>query len=337
MGPTRKRSPRAFTAVELAAAVAAGVVICAFLVLIGSNQRRLARLGDDIAHMKEIGQGTFQYQADNADLFCTFSWQHGQVYQTQYPDLGNAADDLQAGADQLVYLLRTRGGLSASQMPRVIGSFAHPLYTTVVLADYLDKSLPWLPAVSSGDTFRLRWEGDPACFRSHCIGCQPDPAGPGMRWLFSASYQPSVSFYDRSPVGRRISQAGEEYNLYLDNYPTLGGITMSNVARPSQKVVYAPQNAWHFGSRQPFCTHIQARLPLLMAEGSVPVRSAADANPGWDPNNPSATTTILYDSTSAGRCWDSPSLTVGGDFVLGRFRYTRNGIAGRDFGGPEIP
>jgi hypothetical protein len=218
------------------------------------------------------------------------------------------------------------------------GFFPHALYNLLPLAVYLDRPLPWLTTVSSADRPRLKWGADPTCFSQGCfLPCQPTPGGFGNRWPCSSSYTAGPAFYDQSPPGQRISQNAEGYNMYIVSpQTTLSGVQLSRVAHPSQKVAYAPQNAWHFGARQPFCTHDQARLPLLMVDGGAPVRSAAESNNGWDPNStsPTAYVSLSYFPTN---CWDPPPINPTGDFVKGRFRYTRNGILGRDFGGPETP
>jgi len=332
------RAPRGFAMIEaIAVGVVAVVVICLLLIL-GQGSRRLGRIGEDLAHLKELGAMTGQYSADNAERFWTFSWVHGQVYQTQYPDLNNAADDLQAAANQMVYLIRTRGNMPT--MPAVSAVIPHFLYSHLVLADYGNKGLPWLGAVSSGDKNRRQWEMNPGCFFQNCFGPnQPDAGNPiNWRYAFSSSFSPVPAFFDGSPVGSRIEQS-VNYNTYLVFMTTavLGGQLMSSVANPSQKVVLHDQNAWHLGSRQPYCTHTEARLPLLMADGASSVRAAKDANPGWQPNNPMALapTQIVYSGPPS---WMPPPLSPSGsDYAQGQFRWTRQGLGGRDFGGPEVP
>lgn len=326
---------RGFSAVELVALLIVVPVIAALVLIAGSDHRRLARLGDDVAHLKEIGTATAQYQADNGDLFWTFSWQPGHGYQTQYPDLNNATTSLDAAANQAVYLLRTKAG--RPETPIIMGWLPHPSYGHLVLIDYLPGGLPNRAVVSSEDRVRQQWASDPACFDLGCFACEPGNGGGNIRWPYSASFMPGVAFFDQSPVGSRVNQASLQYNLYY-TYGTsvLGGAMLSGVAFPSQKVLVHDQNARHFGSRRPYCTHVEARLPLLMVDGSVPVRAAANANPGWDPNQPTnpLAPQIVYSSPP---CWDPPSLQPGGDYAYVRFRYTRQGIAGRDFGGPERP
>src|SRR5262249_21717174 len=153
------------------------------------------------------------YAAENADFFWTFSWRRGQAYQTQYPELNNAADALSAAANQMVYLLRTRGG--RPDMPIFPNIFPHPLYSHLVLADHLGQGFPWKTVISSGDENRRRWADDPACFDQGCfLPLQPNPDPSQKRWPYSASFQTCVAFYDRSPLGYRLNQVGNPYNLY---------------------------------------------------------------------------------------------------------------------------
>jgi hypothetical protein len=328
-----------FMLTDLAAALIVAVIVAAFLVLCGANQRRLARLGDDLAHLKDIGAATLHYGADNLDTFPTYSWRRGPApvdpSDPNATGLLTASGDLQAAANQMVYILRTRG--RQTDFPVLNGFIPHILYNHLPLAAYLDRDLPWRTAVSSADRNRLQWSQDPACFNIGCFPCQPSPSDPNnRRWPFSGSFMPGIAFFDLSPAASRISQQGQ-YNFYITSSSTvLGGCRLSSVAFPSQKAMIHDQNARHFGDLQPYCTHPQARLPLLMSDGSVPVRSAADANPGWNPNSPTTPSPLTFLYAPSGNCWEPAPISPSGDLVQGRFRYTRNGIFGRDFGGPEV-
>src|SRR5262249_32437507 len=122
--------------------------------------------------------------------------------------------------------------------------------------------------------------------------------------------------------------------ILIPSTAVLGPQHFTNVANPSQKVLVHDRNAWHFGSRQPYCTHPEARLPLLFVDGSVPIRHAPEGHLAGSPNNLSSPipTSVIYSPS----CWEPPALNGGGDSVQGRFRFTRNGVLGRDFGGPEV-
>jgi hypothetical protein len=75
----------------------------------------------------------------------------------------------------------------------------------------------------------------------------------------------------------------------------------------------------------------QARVPLLFFDGSVNVRRTADSNPGWRPNQPAFDCHWFWYQPAA---WEPP--TTNGQFheiVAGRYRWTRGGLKGIDFGG----
>src|SRR5262245_21346039 len=227
-----RRPARGFVLIEAAAVVLVIVVLLAVLSLCAGGSRRLGRLGEDIARLKQVGAATGQYGADNGDLFWTFSWRHGQVYQTQYPDLNNAFDDLQAASNQAVYLMRTLG--NRPNMP-VLGSFIpHISYSHLVLAAYTNQRLPWLGMVSSGDVYRRKWEMDPACLFQNCFApYQPNGSDPSnWRWVFSSSFAPVVALFDGSPVGARLDQSGNSVNqyFYFGQNTILGGQSLASVA-----------------------------------------------------------------------------------------------------------
>lgn len=325
---------RGFALVELAAVAAVAVAAAAILLIASSDSRRLARLNQDVAQLRSMGAAVQAYGADNSDLFPTFSWRAGESH-SQYPELNNAGSDLQAAANQLVHILRTRGG--RPDMPVMFALLPHFRYSHLILADYTGQPIPWIAAISSADTHRLRWARDPACFDQNCFGpYQPSPGtSTNKRWPYSSSFEPTLAFIDRSAAPSCVSNQ-QSYNIYLvPGAVLLGGAPMAQVRHPSQKVMLHDTNARHFGPRQPYSTHDEARLPLLMADGSVPVRAAANSNPGWQPNAPTSTVSLQF-SYAPQNLWEPPPLNPGGDWVQGRFRYTRSGILGRDFGGPEV-
>src|ERR1051326_4036170 len=169
----QNRAHRGFVLVEAVAIAAVVGLLVALLCVMAGGSRRLGRVGDDVSHLKLLGSLTGQFAADNADRFWTFSWRHGETHQTQYPDLNNAADDLQAAANQAVYIMRTKGGLP--NMPVINSWIPHIGYSNLVLADYANAGLPSLNMVSSGDTYRRRWEQDrTGFFQGAYLPYQPD-------------------------------------------------------------------------------------------------------------------------------------------------------------------
>lgn len=327
--------------IEGAAIVVVAALLAALLLVMGGESRRQARLGEDIAKLRQFGAATGSYAADNADLFWSFSWKKGQSL-SQYPDLNNAASDLQAGANQAVDILRRRAGREDIQpIPLWI---PHWQFSYLALADHMLTPLPDLGAVSAADERRTTWARNPKGFDAGLY-----PPGPtstsapgtnnGKRWPYSASFHTPTAFYDGSITPYRVSQAGVHNLFSVPAEAQLGGRPVSECAFPSHKTHLHDSSARHFGTRVAYCTHDQARLSLLFVDGAVSVRAAKDSNPGWQPNSPAPgpPTQFNYQPDA----WEPPTLSgTPAEPVIGRFRWTRgcpaNMLAGRDFGGPEV-
>ncbi len=75
---------------------------------------------------------------------------------------------------------------------------------------------------------------------------------------------------------------------------------------------------------------------MLFGDGSVSVRSMSEANWGFQPNSPfsNSPTRIRYSPDLA---WEPPARNgLVEEWVNGGVRFTRSGLRGRDFGGPEV-
>ncbi len=323
---------RGFTQIELVALVVVGGLLTALLITLGES-RRQARLGEDMAKLRQIGAWTGHYAADNQDAYWTYSWKKGQSL-SQWPDLNNATSDLQAAANQAVDILRRVAGQLDIQP--IVAWIPHVLYSHLPLEDYLKTGMPDLTFVSAADKFLYECARDP----EFCQSCQMVPPPPGCgtnagkRVPFGASFGISTAFYDGSDAANRISQ-GSQHNQYFVPNGSLAGKPVSSVAFPSQKVHAHDGAARHFGPRVSHCAFPEMRLPLLFADGSVRVHASADANPGWHPNQPTAGTTTSYSYTPG--VWEPPTPSgLPSELVTaGRYRWTRGFLDGRDFGGPE--
>jgi len=120
----------------------------------------------------------------------------------------------------------------------------------------------------------------------------------------------------------------------------LGGAKLGDVATPAAKVQIHDSHGRHFGADQVYYAYPQARQPLLMFDGSVNVRVTADANPGWDPENPDSEETLFFFYKP--EPWEPPAVLgqlAGGVYdamEAGWYRWTRLGLRGVDYGGSEV-
>ena len=53
----------------------------------GGHLRRLAKLGEDLAHMRQIASATSAFASDNSDLVWGFSWRANTTFSTPWGDL----------------------------------------------------------------------------------------------------------------------------------------------------------------------------------------------------------------------------------------------------------
>ena len=131
-------SCRGFALVELAAIGVVGALLAVMLLVSAGESRRLGRLGEDIAKLRQIGAWTASYGNDHTDQVWGFSWKKNQAL-SQYPPLNNASTDVQAAANQAVDILRRVAGREDIQP--IAGWIPYPYYSHLALADYI-KLLP---------------------------------------------------------------------------------------------------------------------------------------------------------------------------------------------------
>lgn len=334
---TAPRRRTGFALVELMAAMAVVGLLAAVLLVTSGDSRRRARLAGSIANLQEFAVGTQAYAADNADRFWTFSWRAG----VDYGFGGVAGNDNEAATHQAVEILRRRAG--RTDIGVIFNWFPYNNYNQLVLADYLDRDVLAPAWISPEDRNRLGWRRDPLAYFS--LTNRPNyPAATNdeKRWPYSSSYEMGPAFVGpdavingvptiaQDPNGHRFYQVG-------NSLTRLGQRHGSEVAFPSRKAMLYEQNQRFFGERDAFFMYREARIPILFADGSVSVRSMDNANNGFQPNSPlsSIPTRLFYTPDTN---WESPTLNgAPAELVIGRIRWTRSGLRGRDFGGPEVP
>jgi hypothetical protein len=335
MGSTNARGTgRGFAIIDLAAVVVVVGVVVAILAVGGRESRRVGRLGECLGNLRQYGTAVASYRADNADLVPTFSWRTG-VTPSQYPDLQNAFSDQDAAAKQAVDILRRRAG--RTDIPAITGWLPHLFYSHLVLEDYFEISLPASGVVCPEDRNRLQWAADPHGF-DQCL-YSPNPGcggGNAARWPYSGTYelQPSFCSLDSNGNGQTtIAQAQVHNQFYAGSL--LGRRAMTEVQYPSQKVMVYEGHGRHTGPRVAFYAYEEARASVMTADGSAAQRLGRDANLGWRPDTPlSPSPTIMSYIPGV---WEPPTLSgESSQAVIGRYRWTRRGLAGRDFGGPDI-
>ena len=311
--------------------------LLAFLSLAAADSRRRSRAAGSIDNLHFFAAGTQSYAADHNNRFWTFSWTAG-TQSTEYPDLNFAQSDLQAAANQAVYIMRRLGNVT--QVPVINNWIPHINYSYLTLFKHQGVGLPSRVAVSPEDRIRLSWQRDAAGF----LALPARPAGSSnlnLRWIFSSSYETGPAFWSPdAAVGQvqAISQSSTHSAYFVPSNVPFGNRTLDQVRHPANKAQLWDSHQRDLGRRVPFYAVQDSRVPVLCVDGSAGLRSARYTNTGFQPNTPQSpsSTSFTYQPDPA---WEPPAVTPGlqSDVVIARQRYTRSGLRGRDFNGPEVP
>jgi len=338
------RKGRGFALLELATVIVLIGLLAAVLVALGAEQRRNGRLVECTSNLKRLGAGMAVFASDREDEIATFYWQGGETQEVCNQGPTMLGDDLDAAAWQAVDILRCFAG--REDIDFINGWIPHVFYSQLPLAQHMGWELPSKTFVCPADTNRLNWQDDPEgkFDQGFWLPLQPNPTDSNKRWPYSASYQLVPAGWDlnQSEPGdgvTRVSQGFGWDSYSIPNDASFGPSLVSDVAHPAGKVEHMESHQRHFGdARQPLFGLEEARIPLLMFDGSVSVRATADANPGWRPESPTDPCPSEFFYNPGNSPWFPPAIGIDGpglDIVTGFYRWTRLGLKGIDFGGAE--
>lgn len=331
----RPTTRRGLALIEVLVALVMLAVVISGLVLTAARDRRESRLAGSFDNLRFFAAGTQSYAADNANRFWTFSWQAGPQ-NTEYPDLNFAVSDLQAAANQAVYIMRRLG--TVPEIPAISNWVPHIQYSYLPLIEHQGLALPSRVAVSPEDRVRLSWQRDAAGF----LALPARPSGSGglvLRWIYSGTYELGPAFWSpdaaSGPV-QTVTQSSTHNTYFIPGNTLLGNRTLDQVRYPANKAQMWDSHQRDLGRRVPFFAVQDARVPVLCADGAVGLRSTRYTNLGFQPSSPQSigSTTFSYQPDPF---WEPPAVTPGQstDLVQGQQRWTRWGLRGRDFNGPE--
>lgn len=326
-----------FTLIELLVVIAiVGVLIGILLPALG-QARRASRTAVCMSNMRQQGLGFASYAGDARGLLGTFSWRGGQSNST-FSDLNGAATDSGAHMNQCVDIIRR--WMNADQ-PAFTDVMVDRNYTYLVILDagHFGERVPEPAVVCPEDGATQAWQRS-ARSPGEALSTTGDPFpsdSPEFKMTLPAwsTYQLIPSAWTPLIGQGAMVQAADDYSKYTI---TVGATTfaqrrMDEVLFPSQKVAMFDLFDRHSSSKAKFHAYEDAKQPLMMFDGSVAMRLTKQSNIGWNPSVPRASSPTIYRYQPLSALDPPTKSGQQSDRVFGYYRWTRNGLAGVDFGG----
>ncbi|MFK7759780.1 MAG: type II secretion system protein [Phycisphaerales bacterium] len=348
---------KAFTLIELLVVIAIIALLIGILLPALGQARRSAQNVVAQANARSLNTGAANYAGDSDDAIFSFTWREGGTYINLFR--GNqrtATSDTEAAAWQAQDILQRATGRITGQ-GRVLaptGRLMHRRYSHLVLLDYLTDRQPEPIAASPFDKNLIDWQSDPLGYtepgNSFPYGNgQPDQAGYDTDadwaqnkikalWGFASTYQMVPAAWNTDGINGTNTYAPIDSTPHLftpiDGAPQLGRRRMTQVAHPSAKVMLFEEFDRFSDPAGLYFAYPEAKANLAFFDGSVRQESSQDSNPGWNPSAPNAPWLQTYVPL------DTFPLPKGGlgdqTAYCQRYRWTRNGLQGIDFGGKDV-
>ena len=344
-----KRQKSAFTLIELLVVIAIIALLISILLPAIGQARKTARIAVCGMNLKQLGTATQTYAADFRDKVASFTWTTGTNTRPFTGDIdlfGPFGEDISAAAAQAIWIMRKRADEPAPTFRGLIGTWIpHVFYSHLVLQDYLASRLPEKMVVCPEDAPRNLWQSDPkGAFRRDALKPQPNGTEPlNWRYPYSSSYELTVSAY--SPDNQ--SRDGGPYQVQQQSHATffvnpsasrnvLGRRTIPEITFPASKVEFFEAGSRHGSKLQTHAFMSDAKCQHIFFDNSVRMMNSRDSTLNFQPNSPGLAEALQL--TYEVSPWEPGYDRFADQNVLfnSRFRWTRGGLKGVDFGGGNI-
>lgn len=347
---------KAFTLIELLVVIAIIALLIGILLPALGQARRSAQNVVAQANVRSLNTGAANYAGDSDDRIFSFTWRGGEIYTMLHNGKPKVMPDDQGAASRQAQniLQRATGRINGdARIGNPAQRLMHRRYSHLVLLDYLTDRQPEPIAASPFDKNLIDWQEFPLEYREDSNSLpygngDPEEAGydtdPNWDSEFITMLWPFASTYQMVPAAWNTD--GINTNTYhpvpgtphlfssIDEDPKLGRRKMTQVAHPSAKVMMFEEFDRFSDPKGLYFAYPESRCNLAFFDGSVRQEQTGDANPGWNPdqkNQPWLQTYVPLDT------FPLPKGGLGDqDTYCQRYRWTRWGLQGIDFGGKDV-
>ena len=350
---------KAFTLIELLVVIAIIALLIGILLPALGQARRSAQNVVAQANVRSLNTGAANYAGDSDDRVFSFTWRGGGNYTMLHNGkVKTPPNDQIAAAWQAQNILqRATGRIKGdARISAPDQRLMHRRYSHLVLLDYLTDRQPEPIAASPFDKNLIDWQEFPLEFLEdvnslpYGNGSQPEEAGYEemgswgfvnitQLWPFASTYQMVPAAWNSDGINTSTYHPVDDTpHLFTnnddDNEPKLGRRKMTHVAHPSAKVMMFEEFDRFSDPKGLYFAYPESRVNLAFFDGSVRQEVTQDANPGWNPDTPNVPWLQKYVPL------DTFPLPKGGlgdqDLYCQRYRWTRYGLQGIDFGGKDV-
>jgi prepilin-type N-terminal cleavage/methylation domain-containing protein len=347
------KKSKGFTLIELLVVIAIIALLIGILLPAIGKARDTAKNVLSQTRMRGLTQGAANYAADSGDRIFTYTWKPGKHVMPDGKTRTSFTDQDAASWQQTEILMRVTGRIEGpTRFENFSARLAHRRYSHIVLFDYLTNTQPEPIAASAFDKNLLEWQQNPTDITGannipYAAGTPVEPGhdapggwntdGTRQRWAFSSSFQTVPAAWNTDGIDGQptyVPTASTPHLFTATGGVPLGGRRYTQVAHPAGKVLQFEEFDRFSGRQALHFMYPEANCNLSFFDGSVRRERTADANPGWNPAQPNTEWRQNYVPIHT---FPAPRTGLGETATYcQRYRWTRYGLRGIDYGGKEI-